>query len=56
MQVILPNDRTTVYDSLPFPVNKVFVFSGKISELQYEELEQMAVEFQGSIGVILVDV
>lgn len=54
--VILPSDRTTVYDSLTFPVNKVFVFSDKISELQSEELEQMAVEFQGSIGVILVDV
>lgn len=56
LQVILPNDRTTIYDSLTFPVNKVFVFSSKISELQSVELEQMAVEFQGSIGVILVDV
>lgn len=56
VQVILPSDRTTVYDSLMFPVDRVFVFSDKISELQSEELEQMAVEFQGSIGVILVDV
>lgn len=56
MQVILPSDRTTVYDSLMFPVDRVFVFSDKISELQLEELERMAVEFQGSIGVILVDV
>lgn len=56
VQVILPSDRTTVYDSLMFPVDRVFVFSDKISELQSEELEQMAVEFQGSVGVILVDV
>ncbi len=38
------------------PVNRVFVFSDEISELQTAELEQMVVEFQGSIGVILVDV
>ena len=56
LQVILPGERTTVYDSLTFPVNRVFVFSDKISKLQSEELEQMAVEFQGSTGVILVDV
>jgi len=56
LQVILPSDKRTVYDSLTYPVDKVFVFSDKISELQSEELEQMAVEFQGSSGVILVDV
>jgi len=56
LQVILPSDKRTVYDSLTYPVDKVFVFSDKISELLSEELEQMAVEFQGSIGVILVDV
>lgn len=56
LQVILPSDKRTVYDSLTYPVDKVFVFSDKISELQSEELEQMVVEFQGSIGVILVDV
>lgn len=54
--VILPSDRATVFDSLTFPVNRVFVFSDKISDLQSDKLEQMAVEFQGSIGVILVDV
>ena len=55
-QVILPSDRTTVYDTLPTPINRVFVFSDEISELQTLELEQMVVEFQGSIGVILVNV
>lgn len=55
-QVILGSDRTTVYDALSMPVNRVFVFSDEISELQTEELEQMVVEFQGSIGLILVDV
>ncbi|XP_078380854.1 uncharacterized protein LOC144663697 isoform X2 [Oculina patagonica] len=54
--VILSSDRTTVYDALSMPVNRVFVFSDEISELQTAELEQMVVEFQGAIGVILVDV
>lgn len=55
-QVVLPGDRTTVYDSLSILINRVFVFSDQISELQTQELEHMVVEFQGSIGVILVNV
>ncbi|KAJ7390630.1 hypothetical protein OS493_023339 [Desmophyllum pertusum] len=54
--VILPRNRTTVFDSLALPLNRVFVFSDKISEFETEELEQMVMGFQGSIGVILVDV
>jgi len=37
-------------------VNRVYVFSDKISDLETEELKEIAIEFQGAVGVILVDV
>lgn len=54
--VVLPRNRITVYDSLPLAVNRVFVFSDKTSDHETQELEKMVMEFQGSVGVILVDV
>jgi len=45
-----------VYDSLPVAIDKVYVFSDKISDLETEELNDMVKELHGSIGVILVDV
>lgn len=45
-----------MYDSLPVAVDKVYVFSDKISDLETEELNDMVKELYGSIGVILVDV
>lgn len=54
--VVLPSNRTTVYDLLELPINRVFVFSNGTSDLEIEELEQMVMHFQGSVGVILVDV
>ena len=45
-----------MYDSLPVGVDKVYVFSDKISDLKTEELNDMVKELHGSIGVILVDV
>ena len=45
-----------MYDSLPVAVDKVYVFSDKISDLENEELNDMIKELHGSIGVILVDV
>jgi len=56
MQIILPSNRKTPYDSLPLPVNRAYVFSDKISDLETEELKEIAIEFQGAVGVILVDV
>lgn len=54
--VLLSSDKETVYDSLPVAIDKVYVFSDKISELETEELNDMVKELHGSIGVILVDV
>lgn len=45
-----------MYDSLPVAVDKVYVFSDKISDLETEELSDMVKELDGSVGVILVDV
>lgn len=45
-----------MYDSLPVAVDKVYVFSNKISDLETEELNDMVKELHGSIGIILVDV
>ena len=55
LQVILPSNRTTVYDTLLVPVNQVFVFSDRISDLETKELEEMVMDFQGSVVVILVE-
>lgn len=55
LQVLLPSNRTTVYDSLEPPVNQVFIFSERISDLKIEELEVLAKEFEGAVGVVLVD-
>ena len=55
-QVLLSSDKETVYDSLPVAVDKVYVFSNKISDVETEELNDMVKELHGSIGVILVDV
>lgn len=54
--VLLPSNRTTVYDSLEPPVNQVFIFSERISDLKIEELEELAKEFEGAVGVVLVDI
>ncbi|PFX16611.1 Elongation factor G, mitochondrial [Stylophora pistillata] len=54
--VILPSNRTTVFDTLLPPVNKLFIFTDKLAELDTKEIEQMAVDFQGAIGMIIVDV
>lgn len=54
--VILPSNRSTVFDSLQPPVDKLFVFTDKVADLDTKEIEQMALEFQGAIGVILVNV
>ena len=37
-------------------VDKVYVFSDKISDLETEELNDMVKELHGSVGIILVDV
>ena len=37
-------------------IDKVYVFSDKISDLETEELNDMVKELHGSVGVILVDV
>ena len=56
VQVVLPSNRTTVYDSLEPPLNQVFIFSERISDLKIEELKELAKDFQGAVGVVLVDV
>lgn len=45
-----------MFDSLQPPVDKLFVFTDKVADLDTKEIEQMALEFQGVIGVILVNV
>lgn len=36
-------------------MNQVFIFSERISDLKIEELEELAKEFEGAVGVVLVD-
>lgn len=37
-------------------MNQVFIFSERISDLKIEELKELAKDFQGAVGVVLVDV
>jgi hypothetical protein len=55
-QVYLPENGTTVYDTLPLSVNKLYIFTDKIEKLNIDDVKILADVLVGTGGVVLVDV
>ncbi|XP_031567813.1 thioredoxin domain-containing protein 16-like [Actinia tenebrosa] len=54
--VYLPDNGTNVYDTLPLSVDKLYIFTDKIEEINENEVKIMADDFAGIGGIIIVDV
>ena len=54
-QVYLPENGTTVYDTLPLSVNKVYIFTDNMKNPDIDDMRVLSDAVFGTIGIVIVD-